>query len=166
MTCNEACNQILDAGRQIKNRAEQPEKLDLSEILPEGYLDPDCIAIGLARVGTPTQSIVVSTLDLFAKALLTDLVGDSELDVSAQLMKTLGGPLHSLIIPGQMHDLEIELLVARFLVSEGHLEDEKIKEGTSLPFVFPPLGEGNLKQRTDAMFARHHELLKECVPVK
>ena len=50
------------------------------------------LCIGLARMGQPTQRIVAGTLEELAERA------------------DLGGPLHSLIICGQCHDLEIDVV--------------------------------------------------------
>jgi diphthine synthase len=54
-------------------------------------VDENTISIGIARVGSNDQKIVVGALKQFV-------------DVD------LGGPLHSLVITGHMHPLEIEYL--------------------------------------------------------
>jgi diphthine synthase len=54
-------------------------------------LSEETVCIGLARVGSSTQSIVKTTL---LKAMEVDL----------------GAPLHSLVIPGTLHPLEEEIL--------------------------------------------------------
>ena len=51
----------------------------------------DTICIGLARVGSENQDIKVATLKDMASV-------------------DLGGPLHSLIIAGHMHPLEMDML--------------------------------------------------------
>jgi diphthine synthase len=60
----------------------------------------------LARMGQPTQQIVAGTLEELIHA-------------------DLGGPLHSLIICGELHDLELEV-VKEFLVEGSTFErDDK-----------------------------------------
>ena len=49
------------------------------------------LCVGLARMGQPTQQIVAGTLQE-----LTNI--------------DMGGPLHSLIICGDLHDLELEII--------------------------------------------------------
>lgn len=49
------------------------------------------VAIGLARVGDDTQTIIAGTLEELAKV-------------------DFGGPLHSLVIPGTMHFLEADVV--------------------------------------------------------
>ena len=57
----------------------------------ENVYSKDTIAVGLARIGSPTQCIVAGTLE--------------EL-----LMVDFGGPLHSLVLVGEMHFLEADML--------------------------------------------------------
>lgn len=54
-------------------------------------LEKDTLCVGLARVGAETQQILVRTLQGMTSA-------------------DLGGPLHSLVIPGHMHPLEMDML--------------------------------------------------------
>lgn len=54
-------------------------------------LDEDSPCVGLARIGNTTQRIAFGTLKEMSEA-------------------DLGAPLHSLIIPGEMHPLELEML--------------------------------------------------------
>lgn len=56
-----------------------------------GACTPECLAVGVARVGSPTQKIVAGSM----QALL---------DIQ------FGEPLHSLIIAGTMHVIESEFL--------------------------------------------------------
>ncbi len=67
--------------------------LEVEKERKEGLCGPNDIAVGLARLGQKTQKIVLGTL----KHL-------SQID--------MGPPLHSLIIPGDMHVLEKEFLQA------------------------------------------------------
>ena len=54
-------------------------------------LTADTVCVGLARVGAEDQKIVAGTLQQLASV-------------------DLGGPLHSLVIPGDMHPLELDML--------------------------------------------------------
>ena len=72
-----------------KSCSEEIERQDSAEGCD--LLSEDTVCIGLARVGSPTQMIVKTTL---LQALDLDL----------------GGPLHSLVIPGALHPLEEEIL--------------------------------------------------------
>lgn len=54
-------------------------------------LHEDSICIGVARVGAETQTICTSTLKSMTSC-------------------DLGEPLHSLVIPGHMHPLELDML--------------------------------------------------------
>ncbi|KAI8509936.1 diphthine synthase [Branchiostoma belcheri] len=80
MMVKQAAQQFLEIVQ--KKREQGAEKLAIEE---------DTICVGLARVGTDTQQIAAGTLTQLA-----------ELD--------MGGPLHSLVIPGHMHPLEIDML--------------------------------------------------------
>lgn len=51
----------------------------------------DSICVGVARVGSDTQTIKACTLKQMAE-------------------EDLGGPLHSLVIAGHMHPLEMDML--------------------------------------------------------
>ncbi len=75
---------IADAVQQL---------LEVENQRKEGLCGPNTIAVGLARLGQKTQKIVAGTL----KHL-------SEID--------MGPPLHSLIVPGDMHVLEKDFLQA------------------------------------------------------
>ena len=69
--------------------------LEVEESRNEGHCSKDCLAVGLMRVGSATQTILAGTI--------TELVEAEE--------SLFGGPLHSLIIPGKaLHDLELEML--------------------------------------------------------
>ncbi|NXX92862.1 DPH5 synthase, partial [Centropus bengalensis] len=66
----------------IRNRRLQGEEPEITE---------NTMCVGLARVGAPDQQIASGTLHQMSKV-------------------ELGGPLHSLIITGTMHPLELEML--------------------------------------------------------
>lgn len=55
------------------------------------YLTIDSLCVGLARVGSSTQQIKAGSLNEMSKV-------------------NLGEPLHCLIIPGEMHDLELKMI--------------------------------------------------------
>ena len=79
----------------VSTAAEQ--LIESQSILGEGKTSyGGALCIGLARMGQPTQKIVAGTLEELAQ---TDM----------------GTPLHSLIICGDVHDLEIEV-VKEFLI--------------------------------------------------
>lgn len=65
-------------------------------------LDEDSICVGVARVGSDSQSVCTSTLN-----------GIQSCD--------LGGPLHSLVIAGHMHPLELDMLKL-FTTDQGVIE--------------------------------------------
>ncbi|XP_018582315.2 diphthine methyl ester synthase [Scleropages formosus] len=66
----------------VKNRREREEELAISE---------DTVCVGLARIGAEDQAIIAGTLQHLACC-------------------DLGGPLHSLIITGHLHPLEVDML--------------------------------------------------------
>lgn len=78
---------VAEAAQQLLAIVEKKDALERNTILNEQSL-----CVGLARVGSETQKITVTTLRDMAR---TDL----------------GGPLHSLVIPAkEMHPLEVEFL--------------------------------------------------------
>jgi diphthine synthase len=74
----------------------------------EVYDGKKTLCVGLARMGQPTQKIVAGTLEEL-----------KEID--------MGGPLHSLVICGELHDLELEVL-KEFLVEGSTYEMETPQE--------------------------------------
>lgn len=87
--------------------------LEAEETLGEGVYDgKKTLCVGLARMGQPTQIIVAGTLEELTQA-------------------DLGGPLHSLIICGELHDLELDI-VKEYLIEgstyERGFEDKKSDE--------------------------------------
>lgn len=71
--------------------------LEAEETHGEGvYEGNKTLCVGLARMGQPTQTMVAGTLEELSRS-------------------DLGGPLHSLIICGELHDLELEV-VKEYLV--------------------------------------------------
>ena len=73
----------------VNTAAEQ--LLEAEETHGEGLCTKDCLAVGLARLGQPDQCIIAGTLE--------ELISQD-----------FGAPLHSLIICGETHELEIEML--------------------------------------------------------
>lgn len=65
----------------------------------EGVASDDAIAVAMLRIGSSTQKIIAGTI----RELL-----DAEEGI-------FGEPLHSLIIPGNMHELELEMLRQFFI---------------------------------------------------
>ncbi|KAJ3124076.1 diphthine synthase [Nowakowskiella sp. JEL0407] len=82
--------------------------LEVEEELGEKVYGKDTIGVGLARVGSDTQQIVSGTFE--------------------QLMEVdFGGPLHSFIICGNMHYLELEFL-KQFAVDKNLFDELIAKE--------------------------------------
>lgn len=158
MVCPEGGYQILETGRRIRKRTLEHDESDPEEIREresDVYLDPNCLVVCLARVGTPTQSIVVTTLHIL------ELSSPSEIGASPIFSEALGGPMHCMIIPGELHPIEKEFLTSRLLIGDG-LEDLKTNsDGTSLPILLPPEKNGSsFKERVEAMFKQHDEIVR------
>ncbi|XP_053104209.1 diphthine methyl ester synthase isoform X1 [Hemicordylus capensis] len=83
MTVNEAAEQLLAV---VQNRRVKAEESEVS-----GNITEDTVCVGLARVGAADQKIAAGTLLEMTTA-------------------ELGGPLHSMIITGTLHPLEIDML--------------------------------------------------------
>ncbi|KAJ8311050.1 hypothetical protein KUTeg_011400 [Tegillarca granosa] len=62
----------------------------------------ETVCVGLARIGADTQQIVAATLQEMTSV-------------------DLGGPLHSLVVPGHMHPLEMDML--RLFANSQHVKD-------------------------------------------
>ena len=88
MTVNQAVEQLLE----------------IEENRGEGHCTPDTLAIGCARIGTPTQKIVAGSL--------------------AELVNAdFGGPLHSLVLIGsRMHHMEADF-VREYAVDKTTFDD-------------------------------------------
>ena len=94
----EIINESLDRLRNIgiKKSGSEDEDINIDEVeidklVNRNVLNENTIAVGLARIGRNDQNIKVDTI----KNLSTD---------------DLGAPLHSLIIAGKLHPLEIDFL--------------------------------------------------------
>jgi diphthine synthase len=72
--------------------------LEAEEVHGEDVCSKDCLAVGLARIGQEDQCIIAGALE--------ELVSQD-----------FGEPLHSLIICGETHDLEVEML-KQFMISD------------------------------------------------
>lgn len=101
MTIQQACAQLIEA-RQIElSKSEEEAEFP-------AYHPTTTLCVGLARLGQPSQQIVAGTL--------------------AELMEVdFGGPLHSLIVCGDLHDLEIEAL-KDCIVENSNYQLKSIKE--------------------------------------
>lgn len=97
MTVAQACDQMVQIIAEAENvdadDEETPsvEKELQSWIKQKRVLDENVICVGLARVGRDDQEIRVDTVKNLAEA-------------------DLGGPLHSLIVAGKLHPMEIEFI--------------------------------------------------------
>ncbi|KAA3670541.1 diphthine methyl ester synthase [Paragonimus westermani] len=137
MSCGQAAYQLLEISRRRQ-----------SSTLPN--LNPNCLVIGLARIGCVDQVIVVSTLDEISR-------GHSVEDAAipgppTRVTEALGGPLHTLIIPGQIHPLEEEFLTCQY--------DKSLKNADGMPLVFlPPYFTGDELDNVSNLFRIHNELV-------
>jgi diphthine synthase len=78
--------------------------MQVEEQMKEGVICKEMLAVGIARLGTASQVIAAGT-------------------VEALMCLDFGAPLHSLVIPGKMHELEFEVLRALYsVVSPDKLE--------------------------------------------
>ncbi|VDO71233.1 unnamed protein product [Schistosoma mattheei] len=100
MSCYEAVHQIVD----VSNR-----KADDQRSKGNTAVMKSCIVICLSRLGCDDQKIVVSTISDINEAYLNP--GEKGFD--------FGNPPHSIIIPGLIHELESEFLVARYRIDVG-----------------------------------------------
>jgi diphthine methyl ester synthase len=97
----------------VKRAAEQLLQVEETMLQRRAYIGNETLCIGLARMGQTTQKIVAGTL--------CDL---ASID--------LGGPLHSLIICGECHELELEV-VKEFLVEGSTTEIKCVASETLSP---------------------------------
>lgn len=66
--------------------------LEAEEAHKEGIISPDSLIVAALRLGSSSQSIVIDTV------------------LGMSTRSDLGGPLHSLILPGELHPIESEML--------------------------------------------------------
>jgi diphthine methyl ester synthase len=91
--------------------------LEVESTLQEHAYTPETLCVGLARMGQSTQAIVAGTLEELSK------------DDDADGAGGLGGPLHSLVICGDMHEMELEALQP--YLTEGSKYDLSLPPPTS-----------------------------------
>ncbi|CAL8102493.1 unnamed protein product [Calicophoron daubneyi] len=151
MSCEQAACQLMQIIEERKD-TESPPKLS-----------PDCLVVGLARIGSEDQAIVVCRLrEMSLDCSAATSGGDSQ--VSSPISTALGGPLHSLVIPGLLHPSEQDFLSARI----------QLKPSTSngLPQVFFPYAKDEASDnQSDALTRLHslfdaHRLIVEAASVK
>ncbi|XP_075901678.1 diphthine methyl ester synthase [Nelusetta ayraudi] len=82
MTVSQAANQLISIIK--RRRAEEGEGAELG-------VTEDTLCVGVARLGADNQLIQVATLQQLASC-------------------DLGGPLHSLVVSGRLHPLEVDML--------------------------------------------------------
>lgn len=85
MSVSLASRQLLEIISLRRNSSDKDEKESVQ------IFNENSTCVGLARIGSETQSIVSCTLEQM-----------SQVD--------LGAPLHTLVIPGNLHPLETEML--------------------------------------------------------
>lgn len=99
--------------------------LEIEDRRKEGVYSRETMCIGVARVGADDQRIVAGTMEQLVKArggsermtpTIAQLACSSKL-ISARASQQVdfGAPLHSLVLCGEMHDMEEEL-IKEFLV--------------------------------------------------
>lgn len=86
--------------------------LEAEEIHGECACTKDCLAVGLARLGHQDQCIIAGTLE--------ELISQD-----------FGEPLHSLIICGDTHDLEMEML-NQFMIADSRYRIQNSVETESV----------------------------------
>lgn len=99
MTVAQAATQMIEIIEESRREINNNENLDelsneqrkIRELIEKKSIDENVICVGLARVGRDDQIIVVDSLKNLA---------DSD----------LGQPLHSMIVVGKLHPLEIEFI--------------------------------------------------------
>ncbi len=91
MTVAQASQQLLSIAKDRKEVKESNEEGDGDKKEYCDMLDEATVCVGVARVGAEDQKLFTATLKEMAEA-------------------DLGGPLHSLVIPGKMHYLEEEAI--------------------------------------------------------
>lgn len=121
----EISNENLARGRNIY---EPPRFMTVNQAVEQllavearhkgGAVDKDAIAIGVARIGSGSQQIVAAPLEQLATI-------------------DFGAPLHSLVIPGDVHDCELPH-VALFFTQGLSLETLKLSQRPTGTYVPPP----------------------------
>jgi len=86
-----ACGQVYEPARYMTINTAIEQLLEIEESRKEGAYGPDTLCVGVARIGSDTQQFVAGTMAELA-----------EVD--------FGPPLHSLIIAGETHVIEEEML--------------------------------------------------------
>ncbi|KAF5395925.1 diphthine methyl ester synthase [Paragonimus heterotremus] len=137
MSCGQAACQLLEI-----SRTRQPLNLPT--------LSPNCLVIGLARVGCVDQMIVVSTLEEIGRG---HSIEDAAIPtLPTQITEALGGPLHSLIVPGQIHPVEEEFLTCQY--------DKSLENAGGMPLIFlPSYLTGDKPNNVSELFRIHNELV-------
>lgn len=131
MTCRQAVSQINEILRFRSNTS------------LESRITSSTLVIGLARVGLDDQAIIVSTLGALNSAEVEDLFD-----------KALGGPLHSMIIPGRIQSYESDFLLA------GYTSDVK---PTNLPvFIINPNQKSHNYESICALISEHNKSVEHA----
>lgn len=118
MTVAQACSQMVEILQEgsSQSRDEDEDEDDecssenkIKKLVKMNIVNENTICVGLARVGRNDQTIRVDTMKNLANC-------------------DLGSPLHSLVIAGKLHPLEIDFLKLFYMRSDDGLEFEKLVE--------------------------------------
>ena len=85
--------QVYEPPRYMTVNTAIEQLLDIEESRGEGAYGPDTLCVGVARLGADSQQIVAGTMEELRHA-------------------DFGPPLHSLVIAGDTHVIEMEILSA------------------------------------------------------
>lgn len=85
--------QVYEPPRYMTVNTAIEQLLEIEENRGEGAYGPDTLCVGVARLGADSQQIVAGTMEELRQA-------------------DLGPPLHSLVIAGDTHVIEMEMLSA------------------------------------------------------
>lgn len=83
---------VFQPPRFMKANQACEQIIESEENINSGLIGRETIVLALLRMGTPNQAIVVKTLGEMAA------------------LEDMGEPLHSLIIPGELHEIEEEMI--------------------------------------------------------
>lgn len=107
---DEFANLKLDQVADEEDETSKPsqETVQIKSLVDSKLIDHNTICVGLARVGRDDQQIAVDSL-----------VNLSNMD--------LGGPLHSLIVAGRLHPLEIDFLKLFYRTNNNQKDEDGFK---------------------------------------
>ena len=106
MTVSQACSQLIEIISEAQNaQKEEDDSSTLIDTVKLNLVNAETIGVGLARVGRNDQTIIVDSIKNLADK------------------HSLGEPLHSLVIAGKLHPLEVEFLKLFFVDKNKRFED-------------------------------------------